>query len=180
MLSLLILLILVISFFVGLRRGFILQAIHLVSFFIALFVAFTFYHELAGYLRLWLPHPEISTDGDGIVQMMVASFDLEAVYYNGIAFILIFFAVKIILQIVGSMLDFVTKLPVLRMVNRWLGGILCFVETYLLLFILLMTAALMPIEMVQQAIDQSTMADMMINHTPFLSDWLKALWMEEA
>ncbi|MFZ4450614.1 CvpA family protein [Salibacterium aidingense] len=179
MLSLLIVLILIISFFIGLRRGFILQLIHLVSFFIALYIAFTFYQELAQYLRLWLPYPEISNDGDNVVEMMVASFDLEAVYYNGISFFLLFFAAKILLQIVGSMLDFVSRLPVLRMVNRWLGGVLGLVETYLILFVLLITAALMPIEALQQAIDQSMAAKMIINDTPFLSSWLKDLWLED-
>ncbi|RSL32213.1 CvpA family protein [Salibacterium salarium] len=176
MLSLLLLLILLVSFFVGLRRGFILQLIHLVSFFVALFIAFYFYQDLSEYLRLWLPYPEISSDGDGVVSMAVASFDLESVYYSGISFFLLFFVAKILLQIIGSMLDFVTKLPVLKTLNRWLGGVLGLVETYLILFILLITAALMPIEMLQNAIADSWVANAIINHTPILSDWLKDLW----
>ncbi|RSL32994.1 CvpA family protein [Salibacterium salarium] len=178
MLSLLLLLILLVSFFVGLRRGFILQLIHLVSFFIALFIAFYFYQDLAEYLRLWLPYPEISSNGDGVMNMVVSSFDLESVYYAGISFFLLFFIAKILLQIVGSMLDFVSRLPVLRTLNRWLGGVLGLIETYLILFILLITAALMPIEMLQNAINDSWVANVMINHTPILSDWLKDLWSE--
>ncbi|WP_158736634.1 CvpA family protein [Alteribacillus sp. YIM 98480] len=176
MLSLLLALILIGSFFVGLRRGFVLQLIHLISFFAALFIAFYFYRDLAEYLRLWLPYPRMSNDGDGIIHMMVESFDMETVYYAGISFFLLFIAAKILLQIVGSMLDFVTHLPVLRTINRWLGGLLGFIETYLILFILLITAALMPIEAIQNAISDSWIANLMINHTPFLSDWLKELW----
>ncbi|MFB5662938.1 CvpA family protein [Alteribacillus sp. HJP-4] len=179
MLSLLLIIILFVSFLVGLRRGFMLQLIHLASFFIALIIAFYFYQDLAEYLRLWLPYPEISSGGDGAVNMFVSMFDMESVYYYGIAFFIIFIAAKILLQIVGSMLDFVSQLPLLRTVNRWLGGLLGFLESYLILFILLITSALLPIEMFQEMIAASSVADMMINHTPILSDWIKDLWASE-
>ncbi|SFE69093.1 CvpA family protein [Alteribacillus iranensis] len=178
MLSLLLLLILVGSFFVGLRRGFVLQLIHFVSFFIALFVAFYFYRDVAEYLRLWLPYPQISTDGDNVISMMIEAFDMETVYYAGISFFLLFIAAKILLQIIGSMLDFVSHIPVLRTMNRWLGALFGLAETYLILFILLITAALIPIDYVQQTINESWVASLMVNHTPFLSDWLKQLWSE--
>ncbi|SDH34350.1 Uncharacterized membrane protein, required for colicin V production [Alteribacillus persepolensis] len=178
MLSLLIIVILLGSFFIGLRRGFILQLIHLVSFFAALFVAFFFYREAAEYLRLWLPHPKVESDGDGVISMMVESFNNEAVYYAGISFFLLFIMTKILLQMIGSMLDFVSRIPVLQMVNRWLGGLLGFVETYVVLVVFLITAALIPIENLQQMLEGSWVANLMIYHTPFLSEWLHSLWTE--
>ncbi|WP_240374656.1 CvpA family protein [Bacillus piscicola] len=176
MLSLLILLILCVSFFVGLRRGFILQLIHFVSFFAALLIAFFFYRDLAEYLRLWLPYPKIPSNEDGVISMVMDSFNMESVYYAGISFFLLFFVSKILLQIIGSMLDVVTRIPILKTVNRWLGALLGLAEVYLILFILLITAALLPIEFLQRAIDNSWLANVMIKHTPFLSDWLKNLW----
>ncbi|KMJ55623.1 membrane protein, partial [Bacillus sp. LL01] len=58
MLSLLLLLLLFMSFFIGRRRGFILQLIHLVGFIVALYVAYKYYQDVATYIQLWIPYPQ--------------------------------------------------------------------------------------------------------------------------
>ena len=68
--------------------------------------------------------------------------NLEDAYYRAIAFVVIFFAVKIILQIIGSMLDFIAQIPVLKQLNVWAGGLLGFLEVYLIIFIVLFIGAL--------------------------------------
>ncbi|GAK05166.1 possible colicin V production protein [Geomicrobium sp. JCM 19037] len=108
--------------------------------------------------------------------MFISAFNFEAVYYNGIAFAILFFATRILLHILASMLDFVSHLPVLRSVNRLLGGALGFVEAYLIVFVLLIVAALLPVDAVQQTIGNSSIARLIIDHTPFLSGWLQELW----
>ncbi|WP_227936651.1 CvpA family protein [Alkalihalobacillus deserti] len=174
MLSFLILFILFCSFFIGRRRGFILQIIHLISFIVALVVAYTYFGELASYIRLWVPYPQFSSDST--VGMIINSFNAESVYYSGIAFALLFFGTKIILHLFGSMLDFLAHLPILRSVNQLLGGIFCFIETYLILFVLFFVTALLPIVIVQEIMQGSIVVQLMLNHTPFLSEWLKELW----
>ncbi len=74
------------------------------------------------------------------------------------------------------MLDFVSHLPILKTVNSLLGGILGFLEIYLLLFVLLFVATVIPVGSIQGALQSSVVADLMINHTPYLSDWLSELW----
>lgn len=177
MLSLILFLILVISFFIGLRRGFILQIIHLAGFFVSLFVAYKFYQELAIYLRLWIPYPNFASEG--IITMLLETVPLETVYYNVIAFVILFFATKIVMHIIGSMLDFVAHLPFLRTINGVLGGVLCFVEFYLLLFILLHVGILLPVDIVQQEIDNSFLANVMINHTPIFSNFVNDIWVNQ-
>ncbi|WP_368503599.1 CvpA family protein [Alkalihalophilus sp. As8PL] len=176
MLSLLLLLLLFMSFFIGRRRGFILQLIHLVGFIVALYVAYKYYQDVAAYIQLWIPYPQFSSDST--VGMIINSFNGESVYYSGIAFALLFFGTKILLHIVGSMLDFVAHLPILRSINRLLGGILCFIETYLILFILLYVGALLPVELIQDQLQRSIVAQTMMNYTPFLSDWIRDLWVK--
>ncbi len=178
MLSFILLFILFCSFFIGRRRGFILQLIYLVSFVAAIFVAYKYFRELATYIRLWIPYPQFSSDS--AVGMMIRSFDAESVYYSGIAFAILFFGTKIALHIIGSMLDFLAHLPILNSFNRLFGGILCFVETYLILFVLLFVAALLPIETVQSLMQRSIVAQFMLNYTPFLSEWLKTLWVDNS
>lgn len=162
------------GFIIGLKRGFILQAIHLTSFFIAFFIAVMYYKDLAVRLTLWIPYPTIS-DNDTL-QLILGAVNAEQAFYRGIAFFIIFFAVKIVLQIIGSMLDFVARFPIIRQLNAWAGGILGFLEIYLISFLILYMMALIPIGKVQTWIDQSWVAKAVIEHTPILSQQLYQMW----
>lgn len=167
MLSTILLFLLIIGCIVGLRRGFILQAIHLVGWIVAFIVAFIYYDDLASRLTLWIPYPAIGENTE--LQVLLDALNAETAFYNGIAFFIIFMAVKIVLQIIGSMLTFVTNIPVLKQLNLWLGGILGFLETYLIIFIILYMAALIPMEVVQNYIEGSWVAKGIINNTPVFS-----------
>jgi uncharacterized membrane protein required for colicin V production len=175
MLNLAIIILLVFGFFTGLRRGFILQVIHLISFVAATFVAYMYYENLAVKLKLWIPYP--SFKDNNAFTMLLHGSNMEEAYYRVIAFALIFFAVRILLHIVGSALDFVAQLPILRFVNVWAGGILGFLETYLILFILLYIGAMLPIEWIQSALDKSFIAEAMIKNTPFVSNQVEQWWL---
>lgn len=174
MLSLVIILLLLGGFFVGLRRGLILQLIHLTGFIVSIIVAYLFYKDLAGYIRLWIPYPKMSSDG--VIALLTETINFESVYYNAIAFGILFIGTKIVMHMIGAMLDFVAHLPILRTINGWLGGLLASVEVYLLIFVLLHIAVIIPIEIIQSTIESSTMANGMMNHTPILSDLIKGFW----
>ncbi|MED4203126.1 CvpA family protein [Neobacillus mesonae] len=176
MLDLAIIIFLVIGFFVGLKRGFILQLVHLTSFIIAYVVAYLYYGELAPKLTLWIPYPTFGDDPT--LKILTGSSDMETAFYRAIAFVIIFIAVKIVLQIIGSMLDFIAHLPVLKQLNIWAGGILGFLEVYLIIFIVLYIAALIPIEHFQTLLDQSSLAKTIVNYTPILSEQVKSWWID--
>ncbi len=178
MLSFIILFILVCSYFIGRRRGLILQLVYLTSFIVAIYVAYKYFRDLASFIRLWIPYPQFSSDSP--VGMIVRAFDAESVYYSGIAFAILFFGTKIALHIIGSTLDFLAHLPILNSVNRLLGGIFCFLETYLILFFILIVVALLPIDPVQSSLQRSLVVQWIINYTPFLSEWVKTLWVENS
>lgn len=177
MVDLILIIILVVGFLVGLRRGLILQLVHLTGFIAAFIIAYMYFDELAPKLRLWVPYPEIS-EGSALAIFMNSSF-LEDAFYRAIAFAALFFASKIILQILGSMLDFLADLPILRTINGWLGGVLGFVEVYLVIFLLLYFAALVPITSVQDAMDDSVIAKAMVEHTPVFSEKIHDIWIAE-
>lgn len=176
MLNLAILIILIFGFLVGLKRGFILQLIHLIGFIVAFIVAYSYYDKLAPKLTLWIPYPNFGSDST--FQLLLDNGNLESAYYRAISFVVIFFAAKIAMQIIGSMLDFVANLPILKTLNVWAGGILGFLEVYLILFIILYIAALLPIEMVQSSLGKSGLANMIVEHTPYFSDQIKEWWIE--
>lgn len=176
MVDLAIILLLVFGFFIGLKRGFILQLVHLTGFIIAYIVANLYYDDLAPRLTLWVPYPNLGTTSP--LKLLSENGNMEEAFYRAIAFVIIFFAVKILLQIIGSMLDFIAHLPILKQLNVWAGGILGFAEVYLVLFILLYIAALVPMEFLQKPLDDSIMGNLIVNHTPFLSEQIKNMWIE--
>lgn len=174
MVDIILLLLLIFGFFIGLKRGFILQLFHLVGFIVAFILAVLYYDQLAAKLALWIPYPELSDESAWAD--FLQGLPLEIAFYNAIAFAIIFFAVKIVLQIIASMLDFVAELPILHSVNKLLGGILGFVEIYLIIFVILYILALTPLSTVQTWINDSGIAMFIVEHTPILSEKIKELW----
>jgi uncharacterized membrane protein required for colicin V production len=175
-LDLAILFLLVIGFFVGLKRGFILQLFHLIGFIIAYIVANLYYVELAKKLVLWIPYPNLSDQT--ALKVLTHSGNMETAFYRAIAFTIIFFAVKILVQIIASMLDFIAHLPILNFLNFWAGGILGFLETYFIIFILLYIAALIPLSTFQNPLDHSILAKAIVKHTPIFSQQLSRWWID--
>ncbi|WP_186576213.1 CvpA family protein [Aquibacillus kalidii] len=168
--------ILVLGVLIGLKRGFILQLFHLIGFIVAFIVASMYYDTIASKLDLWIPYPKLPEDAAWAV--FLDTLPLENAFYNAIAFVALFFVAKIVLQIIASMLDFVADLPVLNSINGLLGAILGFIETYFIVFILLYIAALVPVAFVQDLLDQSSVANYIIEHTPIVAEQIKTLWFD--
>ncbi|SDN56759.1 CvpA family protein [Alkalicoccus daliensis] len=176
MLSLFLLIWLVISFFVGYRRGFVLQAVHIAGLVLAFIAAWLYYEELANIIQLWIPFPQLPDESSW--SLLNEAFGREMVYYNGIAFVLIFIVVKIIAQIIGSMFDFIANLPILHFFNNWLGAVLGFIEGLIILSILLHLAALIQVDLVQEILQTSSIAQWIYYYTPIVSEEIRDLWIE--
>lgn len=174
MLDIVILIIFAASLLIGMKRGFVVQVINLVGFFIALIVAYIYYKPLAEKFVLWIPYPGITEDTS--VALVVDMLDVDQTFYRIIAFAVIFFAVKIAMQIIGSIFDFLTYLPVLNTFNRLLGALLCFVEFYFIVFILLYVLALLPIASLQSLLGSSIIAGLMLEHTPIVTQLFQKIW----
>ncbi|MEL4025763.1 CvpA family protein [Lysinibacillus endophyticus] len=174
MLDIILLLIFAGSLLVGLKRGFIVQAIHLSSFFIALLVAYIYYKPLAEKFVLWVPYPGITQDSS--MTLILDSLDVDQTFYRIIAFAVIFFVVKLAMQILASVFDFLKYFPILNSVNRVLGAALCFVEFYFILFIIMYMLALIPISSVQNLMGSSIIANLMLEHTPILTKIVQNWW----
>ncbi|WP_442595358.1 CvpA family protein [Neobacillus sp. D3-1R] len=177
MLDLAILFIFLIGFLVGLKRGFILQLVHLTGFIVAFIVATMYYDDLAPKLTLWVPYPHLGGTNSPL-QFIFDGANMEEAYYRAIAFAVIFFAVKIVLQIIGAMLDFISHIPILKQLNILGGGFLGLVEVYLLILIVLYIAALLPMDFIQNPIKDSSVAKSIINHTPVFSKQIKEMWFD--
>lgn len=178
MLSLALIVLLILGFFIGLKRGFILQLIHMIGFIIAFIIAYTYYGELAPKLRLWIPFPNFEAGKTLTMVLDGVGVGLDEAFYRAIAFAIIFFAVRIVLAIIGSALDIVASLPIIKTFNVLGGGILGFIEMYLLVFIIMYIAAMLPIPSIQTALADSALAEAMLNKTPYFSAELKKWWID--
>ncbi|WP_246125599.1 CvpA family protein [Alkalicoccus halolimnae] len=175
-LSLFLILMLIVSLMTGFRRGFVLQAVHIVGLIISFMAAWLYYEAFAELIRLWVPFLQLPEESPW--PLLNDALGGEMVYYNGIAFVLIFIVVKIITQIIGSMLDFIGNLPILNVFNSWLGAALGFIEGLVIMAILLHLAALIQVEFVQQLLHSSSIAQWIFNYTPIVSNELRELWIE--
>lgn len=174
MLDIIILVLLIAGLVTGFKRGLIVQLIHMTGFIIALIVAYLYYKPLAEKFVLWIPYPAV--DANSMLTFAIESLDLDQTFYQLIAFAIIFFAVKFALQLVASMFDFLKFLPVLGWLSKFAGAFLGFIEFYFILFVILYIIALLPLGTLQNLIDGSIFAGLMLEHTPILSETVKNWW----
>lgn len=174
MLDLMILFVLFAGLIVGAKRGFIVQIMHISSFVIALIVAYIYYKPLAEKFVFWVPYPGVTDTGS--LGVVIDRLDLDHTFYRVIAFAVIFLAVKIALQIVASMFDFITYLPVLKSLNRWLGALLGVIEYYLVMFIVMYVLALLPLDVIQSLMSKSLLSGVILEHTPIITKMFQNWW----
>lgn len=173
MVSIIILFVLLFGFLMGLRRGFVLQLVHLVGFIVSYIMAAIFYKKFAGQLSMWIPYPDLPDDSAWGI--FLSTMPLENAFYNAVSFAVIFFGSKIILQTIAYMFDFIARIPVLRSVNKLLGAMLGFVEVYVITFVVLFLIALLPLGAVQEKVGNSFMAKLIVQHTPILSSFTESI-----
>lgn len=174
MLDLIIVFLLVGGLITGFRRGLIVQIIHMTGFIIALVIAYRYYKQLAEKFVLWIPYPGVTADSK--LSFIVGELDLDETFYNLLAFVLIFIVVKFGLQLIASMFDFLKFLPILGIFARLTGAIFGFIEFYILIFLVLYLAVMVPVDFVQTFIENSILADAMFDHTPWFSETVKKWW----
>ncbi|WP_459499192.1 CvpA family protein [Bacillus sp. C1] len=173
MVDIIIILLLVMGFFLGLRRGFVLQLIKLTSFIIAYLVAYWYCKDLAPALEKFIPYP---FDKNVSVPEWIDASNIEAVFYQAIAFIVLFIVTKIALSLLGNLLNMFTEIPVIKQVNAFAGALLGFFEVYILLFVLIIIGTVLPIEQVQTPLQKSSISKIIVDDTPILSEKVKELW----
>ncbi len=174
MLDLILIIIFIASLMVGIKRGFVVEVIHLASFFVSLLVAYLFYKPLADRFVFWIPYPGISEAASKT--LILDAIDVDQTFYRVIAFAVIFFVTKIVLQVIASIFDFLTYLPILKSVNRLLGAVLCFIEFYLIAFIILYVLALLPLDFIQNLLGGSIITGLILEHTPIITNMFQNWW----
>ncbi|WP_339060000.1 CvpA family protein [Tepidibacillus marianensis] len=161
----------------GYRIGFIRQIVHLFGYFVAFFIAYRFSNEIVPWIKNVVPAPTFQQSS---MRMFSETFQLQTMFYHAIAFFILFMLVNIVLQIGGGILHQVASLPGLAIVNQTLGATIGFIQTFLILIILLNIVSVMPSPNIIRWIDGSLFAHYFYDWTPMITKELYKLWSTSA
>ncbi|MFB7139799.1 CvpA family protein [Gottfriedia sp. NPDC056225] len=166
MIDLIILIIFVLGILTGWRRGFVSSLVRLLGFLLSLYLAYHYYEQTATSLKKLFP---MHINGSQVV-------NVQGFAYEIIAFALLFIGTRLVITFIGSLVNGIFQLPVLKQMNAFLGGILGFIEVYLFSILALFIALIVPIDTVHDLLHKSNIAYFMVQHTPFISNQLMELW----
>ena len=174
--SLLILLILAWSFYIGYSRGIVLQAYYLLSAIVAFFIASQSYQGLARFLSLWVPYSSAIEGATTYYFPNNQLFHLDKVFYAGLAFFIIYTFVYAIGRFIGI---FIHLVPKGNTDSRWYNVASGIIAVFISLFAIemfLTIFATVPLAFIQDRLNHSGLASFIINHTPITSSLLKYFW----
>ena len=175
MLSLILLLVLSWSFYIGYSRGLIVQAFHSLSAVLALVIAASQHKGLAKLYAQWVPFANATEGAKNYFFASKYLYDLDQVFYAGLAFLSIYFLAYVLLRIIGILVHLTDGLLPEKAHFRIIAGSLSFLVTLVSLQIVLTIAATVPLANIQQPLRQSWVANFIINGLPLLSENLKNL-----
>lgn len=164
------------GFFIGLKRGFILQIVHLLSFIVSFFVAYKYNDLLVPSLREWLPYPLENKAQEDFRFLWMHFFDFEHMYYAAISFFILFIGTKLLLHLLGHLLHLVALLPGLNFANRWLGAALGIVEVLLLSYLAVHVLLFMPWDTTHQWLESSMIVTWFVEETEVFSGFVYEMW----
>lgn len=176
MITIVLLIILAWSFYIGYSRGLVLQLFYTFSSVIALMVAAGQYKKLADIFYLWIPFANATEGSSTYYFASQYLFNLDKIFYAGLAFLVIYTAVYAILRVVGIFVHLVRFVsPDTKAMNS-LSGVLSMVVTLISLQMMLTVVATIPLATVQNHLHSSFLANGIIQYTPIMTGLLKQLW----
>ncbi len=176
MLSILLVLILVWHFYIGYSRGIILQAYYLVASIASLVIASQFYRTLAEKITLWVPYSNASQGATVTFFADVNIFDLDQVYYAGVAFTAIYIVAYLLFRLIGVLMHLAPIHHFDNVKMNCISGVLAILVTLIFFNLALTVLATVPMTMVQNILSGSFLVRVIINYLPPLSSIIKALW----
>ena len=176
MVGLLIILILVIAFYIGGRRGTPLQLVYTLGYFLSFAVACFSYQGLAKKLELYIPYPSVTPDSKMVFYSQTQSLDLDKAYYAAVAFLVVMFIGWLITSLIAVFLNNLRFKRLLENYDWVLGGLLNVLTAYVVIFFVLFVLAMIPLATIQNIFRDHFFARMIVEHSVILSWLFKNLW----
>ena len=176
MISILLLLILAWSFYIGYRRGIVLQAFYLVATIVSAYFASNYYQALGQKFSLLIPYANPQEGQGTFFFSSTQLFQLDKVFYAGLAYLLVFGICYTIGRFIGLFLHLI---PTKKLDVKWLrigSGLLSLLVTLFVLQMALTILATVPLAVIQNSLEKSIVAKHIIQSVPFTTNLIKQLW----
>lgn len=169
MITLIVILSIFLGVIIGYRRSLILQSLHTISTIASLIVAQLCFVPFSKQLHLILPYPSASTEGTNSI---FKNINNEDAFYNIMAILILFVMTKVILQIAATVFDFYHQMEFGGKYARYYGMVLGFIESYVVMIIVIASVAVIPVPIFINALHDSSIGNLILTKTPILSDLL--------
>lgn len=174
MITLLLLLALLWQFYLGYSRGLIKQLYLFLSLGIALAVALAHYKPLATKLTFWVPYTQAIEEKTLTYFPQVSIFDMDKVFYSGLAFLSITLAVYLFLRLIAVFLHFFPLEKLDQKPYNLISGGLSVLMTLVFWSMTLTLVATIPFDQVQEYLMSPAIKTLI--KLPILSQLLKVWW----
>ncbi|MGQ7462683.1 CvpA family protein [Streptococcus suis] len=177
MISVVLILVLAWSFYIGYSRGLVLQAFYSMGSIIALVVATATYKSLIPFLYLWVPFANATQGSSNYYFDEKYLFDLDSVFYAGLSFLIIYFLFYVLVRFLGIFVHLLEEYNPDTRTTNLISGALAVLVTFISLQIVMVLLSTIPLAIIQDNLQNSFIANAMIQYTPFTSSFLKSLWL---
>ena len=176
MFAIIILLILAWSFYIGYSRGIVLQGYYAAMTIVSMLVAGALYQGLAKSISLWVPYASAVKGSSTYFFASSQLFHLDKVFYAGIGFLLAFTVFYCISRLLGLFVNLVPTKILDGKYYRIGAGVLSVGVTLFVLQMMLTILATVPLQIVQNSLENSFVARHIIQSIPFTTSLIKQLW----
>ncbi|HGA1494148.1 TPA: CvpA family protein [Streptococcus suis] len=177
MISIVLILVLVWSFYLGYSRGLVVQTFYSLGSIVALTIATATYKSLIPFLYLWVPFANATQGSSNYYFDEKYLFDLDSVFYAGLAFLLIYVLVYVLVRFLGIFVHLFEGFNPDTKLSNLVSGFLSVLVTFVSLQIVLVLLATIPLAAIQDKLHSSFLANVMIQYTPITSSFFKSLWL---
>lgn len=177
-LTVIILIVLIWTFYTGWRRGILGQIIYFLGYGLSFVLASRYYETLGEKLQLWIPYPEAALNQHLLFYQANAVLHLDRSFYAAMGFMLIMAIGWLVTHFIGTFFRS-SGYGIISKVNRLCGGIINMIFGYIVIFLVLYVLTLLPINGIQLQLEQSQLAQWIIQNTPALSEWIYTWWITD-
>jgi uncharacterized membrane protein required for colicin V production len=179
MVSVILIILFIWGFYVGFRRGFILQLVYTAGYTISYIAASTYYRQLANFLELFVPFPSANSGTKMKFFSEGQTLDLDKFFVAGVAFFLIYSVCYFLFRLLAIFAYGLRLIPFLGGINKILGGLGGLASVFLTAFMILKLLTILPINFLQSMLYKDVLVQAMMERIPFFSQNLQDLWVDK-
>lgn len=145
---------------------------------ISYIVAMLLYRPLAQLTALWIPYPGLDIDTAFTYYPDTMRFNMDTVFFQAIAFVLLLLLGKLITEIICHMIGNQADSQYPSRQDQIVGGVTAFIRTWFWLFILFAFLSTLTFPVIQNYLSNNLIADLFIRFTPLFSQHVISLWVK--